>query len=1080
MYLDESVCLGLDIGIGSIGWAMVRLQPDGMASIYNYEGKGGRSFPALGVRTFDVPENPKTKELLSKQRQTAKRQRVTIRRRRWRMKRIRELLEEFGLIGSLSPEQLHLPVNQRQHDPWLLRKKGLDTLLSPEELAVVMLHIAKHRGFKSNSKADKSSASNSETGKMLQAVSHLEERFREAGCRTVGEYMVELPRKRNRAGIDGKPVYERTLLRKLLEDEIILLFEKQREYGSNVATDELLSAYRPLAFDQKPLKSREDLIGYCLFEVNEKRAPAKSYTAERFRLAQKLSTLRLRSPGGNLERIPPQKVKAIVGEVGKKKSLTFKQLKKRLGREEASFDKLNYARKDANGKITDPESKDILGMSGGCTQGSYIFASVLGWEGFQRLVQKRMSDGQLVVDSLAWLFTIHDDLALIEAGMQNLPLEERERKALLMALKEGRFANFRQVAKLSLKAMQSILPHMIDTGDYDLGCKEVGYEHAAARQVDMHSVRNPVVQRIMSEVRRQFKTIVYELGVIPGRVHVELLRDVGKSVEDRNAIKKGLDRRTDEREVHRNRFAELVGKNPEHVSRTELMRYELWKEQGEQCAYYLLWKDHGGRQAYAGNQGHISPVELLDGPNAAQIDHILPRSRTFDNRFYNLCLVRVEANQAKAGRTPYEWIGKDHPETWHVFEEWVRSLRIKGFKKRNYTLKNLDSEMEGKFHERNKHDSSYAAKLTLQWLAKEYEQEFNVPMQRQDGSGIRRIFVRPGRITSDLRRAWGVESLKKDAHGRRIGDRHHALDALLVALCSEGMLQRLTRAYQRMDTWQDKYRLVPDLELPWPDFREDTARLLRGVFVSRKERGKEKGRLHEDTLRQIRQETDANGEAVAMLYERKAVKDLSLKDLDRIKDLERNAWLRDILQGWINAGKPADAPPYSPKGDVIRRVRIKRGPFTSGVTLPRGGGVCQADNASIVRTDVFKMQGKYYLVPVYASQISEPAPPNKAIVGNKNEDEWLLMDAESAFCFTITKNCYVVATKNNGEVHEGYYVGTDRSVAAIVLAAAYDHSETIKVGVKNLKSFDKYRVDRLGNLHLVKGETRTWHGAACT
>ncbi len=1075
MLVNDNLCLGLDIGIGSLGWALVAYEDGDNASLLYLPTNGGGSNAAMGVRTFDVPENPKTKELLNKHRREVRRQRITIRRRAKRMRDVRRLLRRHGLFHA-QPGGVAADCGA---DPWALRAAGLNRLLLPEELAVVLLHMAKHRGFKSNSKADKASASSSDTGKMLKAVGALQEAVRENGYRTVGEYMARQERKRNRSGPDGKPVYENTMLRSLLEEEAAVLFSRQQDFGSTHATSELLEAYLKAAFFQRPLKSWEDSVGQCLFEKDQKRAPALSYTAERFRLAQRLVNLRMRMPDGGLERIPSDKVWSVIGQMGKWRGLSFIRLKKLIGYDHVTFEGLNYGRRDKKGEIVDPEKQDVCGVSAGCAQGVYTLAGVLGFDGVRDLASRRTLEGRSLLDAVAVVLTMHDDMEKIGALLRELPLTGGESEKLLNALEQGAFAVFRRFFKLSLKAMERILPHMIDNGDYALGCEMAGYDHAKARPVDLRAVRNPVVLRIVSEVRRQFTTIVRQAGVIPGKVCIELLRDVGKSVEERNAIQKGLERRYLEKQGNRKRFADLVQKKPEEVSPTELLRYELWKEQGERCAYYFLWKDLGGERAYEARHGMIAVNELLDGPNAAQIDHILPRSRTFDNRFINLCLARVEANQAKGDRTPWEWLGSRNPQQWHVFEEWVGSLHVKGLKKRNYLLKNLDADMEGRFHERNKHDTSYAARLVQQWIAEEYER-LGAPMERERGGAIRRVFARPGRVTADLRKAWGVESLKKDASGRRLGDRHHALDALIVALCTESTLQRMTRAYKQMEQWREKNRLVPNIAPPWETFREDVAKALGSVFVSRKERGKERGRLHEDTLRQIRSETGQDGRQVEMLYERVPVRKLALADLERIKDVERNGWLRDILRHWIERGKPVSAPPRSPKGDVIRRVRVRRGPYTSGMLVPRGDGRAQADNAAIIRTDVFIKKNRYFLVPVYASRIAAPAPPNLAIVPGKEEKDWLEMDADCAFCFSLMKNSYVVAEKGNGEVVEGYFVNTDRSVAAITIAMANDHGISTKIGVKTLKSFIKCRVDRLGGVHPVKKETRTWHGEACT
>jgi CRISPR-associated endonuclease Csn1 len=1077
MQLREDIILGLDIGIGSVGWAAVQANNDGSFSPVYLPSSNGDSQYALGVRAFDIPENPKTKELLNVARREKRRQRVTIRRRRKRMQKVRNLLVKHGLLRSDDPQQTHYPYRRErpQHDPWQLRQEGLQRMLRNEELAVILIHIAKHRGFKSNSKKDKSLGGGTETGKMLSAVSSLEARIAESGAETVGEYMAGLDRKRNRRGFDDKAVYDNTILRDLLAKEANILFERQRSFGQNNASDALLTSFKEIAFRQEPLKSVEGLIGSCLFEPGEKRAPKHAYTSEKFRLVQRLTVIRLRYPEGRSERIASLKVKELAGTLGTSKGITYKALRNFLKLDSSVlFEGLDYGKKDKAGKEVDAEKSDIVTRTRACAEGSHTFYKVLGKNIYSGFVEKYTENGQRVIDAASRIISVNDDLQKISEELANLPLPEQEVRLLTEAVHEGRFSHFRGTMNLSLKAMQNILPHMIEEQDYAAGCEASGYDHAKTRPVNPDAIRNPVVRRILKEVRKQFRAVIRELGVIPGRVHIELLRDMGKSAEERNEIENSIKRRTAEKKQAREDFASLVHKRPEDISVTELMRYELWKEQGGKCAYWILWRHCGGGRHYtAGHmpEGSIALTSLLDEYNQVQIDHILPRSRTFDNSFHNLCLCSTAANQAKGNLTPWEWLGRDNPEAWHEYEAWIRSLRIKGLKKRNYTLKNLDQDREGRFHERNLTDSRYAARLVLAWFAEEYE-NLGVDDHDLEGCAINRFRSRPGQLTSILRQSWGVNGLKYDDMKQRVGDRHHALDALVVACCTESTLQKMTQLYKLMEHHQEKYRLTPQIPAPWDNFRNDAARMLRNVFVSRAERGNTKGALHEETLRQVRVEIDDNGNEREIVYERVAIKDLNENDLVRIKDAERNKWLIDILRAWIAAGKPKGTPPSSPKGDPIRKVRLRRGAFTSGIKVARGEGLAQADNAKMVRTDVFTKDGKYYLIPVYTSQIARGEAPNRAVVANKPESEWTLIDDTFSYLFSMTPNSYIVTEDRKGLIREGYFTSTDRTTAAITLRQANDHTKEIRSGTKTLKLFQKYRVDRLGRLYRVRKEVR--------
>ena len=62
-------------------------------------------------------------------------------------------------------------------DPWLPRAQALTRTLTGPELAAALGHIAHHRGFRSNSKRDRSASAADETSKMLKAIAGTQERL---------------------------------------------------------------------------------------------------------------------------------------------------------------------------------------------------------------------------------------------------------------------------------------------------------------------------------------------------------------------------------------------------------------------------------------------------------------------------------------------------------------------------------------------------------------------------------------------------------------------------------------------------------------------------------------------------------------------------------------------------------------------------------------------------------------------------------------------------------------------------------------------------------------------------------------
>lgn len=80
--------LGLDIGISSVGWAVLRNTPDGEPF----------KIEDLGARIFERAEQPKTGASLALPRREARGARRRLRRRRHRKERVKDLLQEAGCI----------------------------------------------------------------------------------------------------------------------------------------------------------------------------------------------------------------------------------------------------------------------------------------------------------------------------------------------------------------------------------------------------------------------------------------------------------------------------------------------------------------------------------------------------------------------------------------------------------------------------------------------------------------------------------------------------------------------------------------------------------------------------------------------------------------------------------------------------------------------------------------------------------------------------------------------------------------------------------------------------------------------
>lgn len=1023
MRLRENLTLGIDLGIGSCGWAVIRDSEKKASEILDW-----------GTRTFDVPETDKERTPTNQLRRQHRGLRRVLDRRRQRMNYLRRLFKEVGLIESDGKSALKVS----GLDPWRLRAEGLDRKLTGQELAVALGHIAKHRGFKSNSKR-KSNEPASEDSKMLKEVEKTKERLQ--AYRTVGEMFARdetyAMRKRNR---DGD--YSRSVLRDDQEREVRLLLSQQRRMGNRSASDELESKFISIAFFQRPLADSEDKVGWCPFEPEERRAAKRSPSFELFRFLSRLAALNLQSFGGD-RRLTPEEIAIASTDFGSQQGMTFKRLRKLLD--------LDTGIRFEGIALEDEGKRDVVNRStsNGCMQGTNALRDALGEAGWNSL---RNSLDKL--DRVAFVLTFREDKDSIRKGLEEVGLEPLILEALMAGVERGDFSDFKGAGHISAKACRSIIPHLKRGLVYSEACAAAGYDHAKRPETKLDQINNPVARKALTEAIKQVRAIVQEFG-LPGRIHVELARDVGKSKEERDEIRFGIEKRNKAKDRLRDEFRDTAGGAPRDGSE-DLLRFELWKEQKGRCLYC---------------DKPIHPNAVVATDNSVQVDHILPWSRSGDDSFVNKTLCHVGCNQEKKGRTPFEWFGKEEAR-WAAFAAGVESTKeMKGRKKRNYLLKDA-SILEEKFRPRNLGDTRYATRLLLDELARWYPAD-----------GKRHVFARPGPLTDRLRRGWGIQDLKKtmepDGEKRRADDRHHALDALIVAATSEGALNKLTKAFQEEER-RGGHRDFSNLPPPWPGFVEEVRDKFPRIFVSRAERRRARGEAHAATIRQI-----AKREGDTVIFERKSIESLTEKDLARIKDPERNAKLIESIRAWIAAGKPKGTWPKSPKGDDVKKVGLRTNKKAD--VLIRDGA---AERGEMVRVDVFRKKNKrgkweYFLVPIYPHQVADkegwPTPPNRAIQANTEESQWPEIDKSFEFCWAVHPLSLVELVKPDGEVIEGYSRNPSRSTGAFTISPHFSLQETRPgIGARTLMGFRKLHVDRLGRRFPIEHETRTWHGVACT
>lgn len=1001
--------LGLDIGIASVGWAVLENNIDGEPI----------KIERLGVRIFDKAEQPKTGASLAEPRREARGQRRTIRRRRHRKDRIKQLIQQNGIMTRVEMAEMfeHL---QFETSVYELRVQALERALTKQEFVRVLIHLAQRRGYKSNSKSEE--AKDKENGKVKSAISENKKCMEENGYRTIGEMLLNDDRFWE-CNPDGTKIfvphnhpddYRTTVERSMVEDEIRLIFSRQHALGVPYATSEFEEAYLEIwgsqrNFDEGPGGKSpyggnmiEKMLGHCTFEKDEPRAAKGSYSAEYFRLLQDVNHLRLVKNNGESCALTREQKQIYIDLVMKSAAASYAQLRKKLElSNDISFNMLRYG-SDEIGKV---ERKKLGHMK------------------FYHEMRKALNTVQKdAISTVSW--EQRDEIARIllcyksddkrKAQLEKLDIP-REFIPALLTLSTSKTAH------LSVKALRKLIPYLEKGMTYAEACKEVYGEQKSSitkknklSLFDIEPINNPVVRRAVSQTIRVINAVVREYGA-PEVVRVELAREMGKPYDVRTQMTKKQEANAKRNEELRQQIKKIKGAEP---TGQDIVKFKLFQDQNGVCLY----------------SGQNLDITRLFEAGYVDVDHIIPYSISFDDSYTNKVLVRSPENRQKGNRIPADYF-KSAPARWQRFETLVNTQVHNWKKKRNLLTQALSEEQKNGFKQRNLVDTQYIARVIYNLINDHLQFAETGKYDKK-----RRTQAVNGAITAHVRKRLGIQKIRED------GDLHHAADAAVVACVSPGMIQKITQYTKHrecirktkegyLDTetgelmtreaYDAKYS--PRFPAPWERFRqelearlsdnpaEEIARLhlatydseeeIKPVFVSRKQTHKISGAAHEATIRSAKKP----GGSIS----KKPLTSLSLNkktgEIEGYYAPESDRLLYEALKKRLeefdgNAKEAFAEPFYKPKcdgtrGPLVKKVKIYE---KKTITVPVGGG--NADNGSMIRVDVFYMEDDgYYYVPIYTADVIKGALPNRAVVAHKSHSEWKVMD-DKDFLFSMYPN----------------------------------------------------------------------------
>lgn len=845
--------LGLDLGTNSLGWCVYRLN----------ENDEPTEIVRMGSRVFSDGRDPKSLASLAADRRKARQ----ARRRRDRVLKRRQRLLNALVRYRLLPEDEAARKQLQTLDPYVLRARGLDDALSPHELGRALYHLTRKRGFKSSRKEAADAESEKETGKVKEAIARLRAQIEDAGCRTVGEYLARQHEQRKpvraRRSADGQ--YVLYLQRDMVEEEFDRLWDVQRRHHPELLTEQAREHLKDILLFQRRLLPVKP--GRCLFEQDEYRLPLCAPLQQKFRILQELNNLRVKDGVGYRPLTLEERNRMLEALSREKGQLSFAKLGKVAGLGKAAAFNL--------------ESEKRKGLKGDSTTANFSDPEIFGdaWFTFDPLTQEALA---LLVERADQNDSLIQALLVLPAGLDRAgevmrphPHEHDLLQALGRLPRPINDAQARAIARirlppdfgsLSRKALERIVPELErEVITYDVAVQRAGYQHhsqlhtgeffeklpyygevlrgyttpaekAGDEAERMYGkIPNPTVHIGLNQLRQLVNALIRRYGH-PHQIVIELTREFGLSGDRRREIER---EQADNQRRNERYDAELItlGQPPNRENR---IRLRLWEELGEGDALdrYCV---------YSGQR--LSKAMLFSGE--VEIDHVLPFSKSLHDGIGNKILCARQANRDKGNRAPFEAFGHSPPGyDWNEIMARVERLFANS---KNPALRRkaelfredaLEIFLQGKdFLDRHLTDTAYLSRAAKQYLSYICHKDH--------------VWVSSGKLTGMLRGKWGLNTLlSSDSRKNRNDHRHHALDAGVIGLCSRSLIQRMATAAARAEA-RGESRLLENLELPWPRFREELAECLRRVVVSHKPEHGVQSAIHKETNYGLRK--DANG-----------------------------------------------------------------------------------------------------------------------------------------------------------------------------------------------------------------------------
>ena len=775
--------LGLDLGSTSIGWAFIE------------ESDTNKVIKKMGVRVipYTGDENDKFQKgqaiTVNKDRTLKRTARKTNHRYKQRRKKLLIKLAELNMLPAETAMKQVSPL-----EIYGLRAKAVTAQLNLQEIGRVLLLLNQKRGYRGSRFSNPEEEGGKKMSDYLTEMSQRKE-ILEAGDMTIGQYFyTQLSKDRHFR------VKNNVFPRECYIAEFNAIVTEQKKHYGDLLSDEVIAFLRDeVIFFQRNLKSQKGLVAECAFEKHHKVAPKSSPLFQLEKIWESVHNISLYNKNNERYPITHEQKNAIAAFLCTEEKMSGTQLLKILGLKRTDGWKPN----------------DQIGKSGIQGNTTYIILkkayekmeledlSPLAFNlKFKDLVNRQT--GEVVENGLIdasfeheplyklWhvLYSIDDPVHLVKVLQSKFGYTANQAAILnKIDFKKQGFGS------KSSRAIRKLLPQLMNGSDYTQAAQIAGYNHSNSitkaendqrpllDKVELYkrnALRQPVVEKVLNQLVNLVNAIITEASLgRPDEIRIELARELRQSKDERERTTKMNNARNKE-------YQDIIARLSEEYPGLAITSKVLEK--------YRLYQSQEGICLYTGKRMELAMVLRGEG---VDIDHIIPQSKLFDDSFQNKVLVYRQANLDKSNRTAMDYISSISSEAEHQYKERIDKLHddkcISNAKRNRLLMK--ESEIPSDFISRQLNETRFISKEATKLLT----------------SICRKVTSTSGSVTEFLRNQWGYNDvlqqlnfskyeqaglttngkIDKDKWSKRDDHRHHAIDALVVAATSQGMIQQL-------------------------------------------------------------------------------------------------------------------------------------------------------------------------------------------------------------------------------------------------------------------------------------------------